>query len=122
MIFTLFVLVFLAIPYTIVLLFSQLLEGRINQVKGCHFWIKFKPIFDAYGGPYKDKYRFWTGLLLVVRLVLLFVVSFSNNRDNVITAVITSVAVLLALSLSFWGVYKNRLISYSEFFLFQCQH
>ena len=117
-IFTLFVLVFLAIPYTIVLLFSQLLEGRINQVKGCHFWIRFKPIFDAYGGPYKDKYRFWTGLLLVVRLVLLFVVSFSNNRDNVITAVITSVAVLLALSLSFWGVYKNRLINFSELFFF----
>ena len=117
-IFTLFVLVFLAIPYTIPLLFSQLLEGRINQVKGCHFWIRFKPIFDAYGGPYKDKYRFWTGLLLVVRLVLLFVVSFSNNRDNVITAVITSVAVLLVLSLSFWGVYKNRLINFSEFFFF----
>ena len=116
--FTLFVLLFLAIPYTIVLLFSQLLEGRINQVKGCHFWIRFKPIFDAYGGPYKDKYRFWTGLLLVVRLVLLFVVSFSNNKDNVITAVITSVAVLLALSLSFWGVYKNRLINFSELFFF----
>ena len=116
--FTLFVLLFLAIPYTVVLLFSQLLEGRINQVKGCHFWIRFKPIFDAYGGPYKDKYRFWTGLLLVVRLVLLFVVSFSNNKDNVITAVITSVAVLLALSLSFWGVYKNRLINFSELFFF----
>ena len=57
-IFTIFVLIFLAIPYTVILLFSQLIERYINKIKCCHFWLKFKPIFDAYGGPCKDEYRF----------------------------------------------------------------
>ena len=30
---------------------------------------------NAYGGPYKDKCRFWTGLLLLVRVGLALVVS-----------------------------------------------
>ena len=116
--FTLFVLILFVIPYTIILLFSQLIERYINKVKYCHFWSKFKAIFDAYGGPYKGKYRFWTGMLLLVRLVLLFMVSFSNNNDNILTAVITSVAILIMMSFSFLGVYENRLNNILELFFF----
>ena len=117
-IFTIFVLIFLAIPYTVILLFSQLIECYINKIKCCHFWLKFKPIFDAYDGPCKDKYRFWTGLLLLVRLVLLFVASFSAKSDDVLTAVITTVAILIVMSFGFWGVYQSRLINFSELFFF----
>ena len=117
-IFTIFVLIFLAIPYTVILLFSQLIERYINKMKCCHFWLKFKPIFDAYGGPCKDKYRFWTGLLLLVRLVLLFVASFSAKSDDSLTAVITSVAILIVMSFGFLGVYQSRLINFSELFFF----
>ena len=117
-IFTIFVLIFLAIPYTVTLLFSQLIERYINKIKCCHFWLKFKPIFDAYGGPCKDEYRFWTGLLLLVRLVLLFVASFSAKSDDVLTAVITSIAILITISFGFWGVYQSRLINFSELFFF----
>ena len=117
-IFTIFVLIFLAIPYTFILLFSQFIERYINKINCCHFWLKFKPIFDSYGGPCKDEYRFWTGLLLLVRLILLFVVSFSSKSDDVLTAIITSIAILIIISFSFWGVYQSRLINFSEFFFF----
>ena len=45
-------------------------------------WVRrLKPLFDAYTGPYKDKYRFWTGLLLLVHFILLlfFVYWFTRN-------------------------------------------
>ena len=56
------------IPYTLILFAIQWLQpfshykifGWINQ---------FKPLFDAYTGPYKDNHRYWTGLLLLVRIL-----------------------------------------------------
>ena len=45
------------------------------------FWVrKMKPCFDAYTGPYRANHRYWTGLLLIVRIVLLVI--FSTNRIN----------------------------------------
>ena len=55
-------------------------------------------------------------MLLLVRLILLFMVSFSKNNDNILTAVITSVAILVMMSFSFLGVYKNRLNNILELF------
>ena len=66
------VLVFLIVPYTLCLAFFQQLQAfsghRLFQ------WVnRLKPLFDSYAGPYKDKYRFWTGMLLVVRTILIIV-------------------------------------------------
>ena len=36
-------------------------------------WIKFKPLIDAYHGPYKDNCWFRTGLLLLVRMAFTLV-------------------------------------------------
>ena len=70
------VLVFLIVPYTLCLAFFQQLQAcsghRLFQ------WVnRLKPLFDSYAGPYKDKYRFWTGMLLVVRTIL--IVAFTIN-------------------------------------------
>lgn len=45
------------IPYTLPLLFIKHIERHS---------IRLKPVFDAYAGPYKDKYRYWFGLRLVL--------------------------------------------------------
>ena len=59
---------FLLIPYTLVLFFIHCLPKLKCQI---FFWVKkLKPLFDAYTGPYKDRYRFWTGFLLIVRTIL----------------------------------------------------
>ena len=53
-----------------------------------------KPVLDAYGGPYHDKYRVWTGVLVLVRLVLALITSLSDSVSISISALV-GVAVLL---------------------------
>ena len=119
LVFALFVLCFLIIPFTVLLVFMQLLEGPVRNLKGCNFWYKLKPFFDAFGGPFKDKYRFWPGLLLAVRLLLLIIVSFNNNASTTAAAIITNTAILFTLYASFGCVYKKLHINIFElFFLF----
>ena len=78
----LFVLLLLAIPYTLILFASPWIQGSQSK------WVsslynKFKPMFDAYMGPYKDKYRYWTGMLLLVRVVLIVLFSSIANTNTV---------------------------------------
>ena len=64
-----------------------------------------KPFFDAYGGLYKDKCRFWTGFLLLVRVIIALVVSLDTD-DNVSLDVLTSLLiVIIIMYLLLEGVY-----------------
>ena len=85
------------------------------------FWVqKLKPLFDAYTGPYKDRHRYWTGLLLLVRIVLFLI--FSTNTQgsadiNVLTISLTVLSLLVYLAAA-GGVYKTwslNIIEYSFF-------
>lgn len=73
------------------------------------FWIgKFRPLFDAYTGPYKDKHRHWTGLLLSIR-VILFVIASVNmlgipSINLLATAIVTTC--LFVYTFLFGGIYK----------------
>jgi len=58
----LFIVLFL-IPYTLVVCFIQHLQ-RHSSFRLLRWVQRLKPLLDAYTEPYKDKYRFWTGLLL----------------------------------------------------------
>ena len=84
----------------------------------CHFWIKFKPFFDAYGGPYKDKYRFWTGLVLLTRLLILSVIILSTHQTTVLAAIISSVAFLFSVAITLGGVYKEWYANFAESIFF----
>jgi len=56
-------LVIYVVPLTILVLLSPCLQAR----SGHHLlrWVnKIKPLLDTYQGPYRDKFRYWTGLLL----------------------------------------------------------
>ena len=79
---------------------------------------KFKPLLDAYGGPYKDKYRFWTGLTLMVRLTVTVTFSFTSGGLAVINAyIIIAVVVVIFVFWSFTkGVYKMVYLSALEAF------
>ena len=118
LVFALFVLCFLIIPFTVLLVLMQLLEGPVRTFRRCNFWYKLKPFFDAFGGSFKDKYRFWPGLLLVVRLVLLLVVSFNNSKSTTAAAITTTTAILLALFAIFGGIYKKLHINVLEIIFF----
>ena len=62
----LLVLIFLIIPYTLFLVVSPFIEAYLTGYK-CFRWVnRLKPVMDAYGGPYCDKFRVWTGFMLLV--------------------------------------------------------
>jgi len=71
------------VPFTIILLFSR-------PLRRFHCINKFKPLLDAYQGPYKDKFYYWCGLQLAVRVLFLGIPTLDNNRmlalDKIIAA------------------------------------
>ena len=68
------------VPFNAILLFTRTLS-RFQCIN------RFKPILDAYQGPYKDRYYYWTGLQLVVRAAL-FVISSLDRNNNLTTCAI----------------------------------
>ena len=100
----------LSVPYTLSLVTIQWLF-RVSHYRVL-FWVqKFKSLFDAYTGPHKTGHRYWTGLLLIVRLVVL--IGFSLNRANnpsinLFIISIISFALILFLYATRW-VYKNAI-------------
>ena len=60
-------------------------------------WVnRLKPFLDAYQGPYSDKFRFWSGLLLLIRSVL-FVVYVINYTDDISMNFFWTIAVIALL-------------------------
>ena len=84
--FSLLVLLVAVIPYTLFVILLPLLE-RYARVCG-KVWLSFlKPISDAYCGPFKDKFRFWAGLLLLVRLIIANTVPFLSQTGRLLLIV-----------------------------------
>ena len=112
----LLVLLVLSLPYTALLLFIQCLQLKTKY--RVLFWIgKFKPLFDAYTGPYKDKHRYWTGLLLLVRAALFMIFSVNVFGEPAINILVVLLAVLLLLvKLAFnGGIYKATYLNALEY-------
>ena len=112
-----FVLVFIVLPYALCLTFFQQLQACSGH--GLFQWVnKLKPVFDAYAGPYKDKYRFWTGMLLLVRtlLVILFTVNYAGSVEvNLLIISVVSCALVIAQSN---GIYKKWPCNFLEAFFY----
>ena len=84
-------------------------ECRLNPVA------RLKPLLDAYGGPYKDKYRFWTGVTLIVRLTLTVTFSFTSgglarvNAYIIITVIVGILTIWLFTNCVYESVYVSAL-------------
>ena len=114
--FSILVLIFLVLPYTILLLFNPIIERHASNVFKSRrlqkqfqaVWQRLKPFVDAYNGPYKDETRFWTGLLLLTRLVIILTTALSNKQDIILPTIMFLLVILFAISMSAGGIYKNR--------------
>ena len=105
------------LPYTLVLLFIQCLRRWTNMK--VLFWVnKLKPFFDAYTGPYKDKYHFWTGFLLVVRIVLFLAIAVNTTKGEVLNLTLISVTSAVLLVLIQPGIYKSWALNITEAFTY----
>jgi hypothetical protein len=100
-----------------VILFGIQWLQKFSHYKAFHWVNKLKPFFDAYSGPYKDKHRYWTGLLLLVRIILFIVFSTNTSGDPAINllAIIVIVMCLFAYLAIFGGTYKNWLLNILEY-------
>ena len=116
--FSLVVLILLIIPYTFYLLTIPLFEGPLSKYMCCckklSTYIKY--FFDAYGGPYKDKCRFWTGFLLLIRVILALVVSLNIEATISIDVLISLLIVIIFIYLILKGIYRHFPLDYLEAF------
>ena len=107
---------FIGIIYTILVFSGQWLQRYSG--KCCNSSrdpvVKLKPFIDAYTGPYKDNYRFWTGLLLIVRLVLTPVFSYTTGSLNIVNNYIIAL-IAFVLMILMRGVYKKFIVNVLEY-------
>ena len=112
-------LLLISLPYTAILIFIQLLQ-KLSSYRAL-FWVqKLKPLFDAYTGPYKDRHRYWTGLLLLVRTILFLIFSLNtrgNANINFLAIIITVLFLLLYIVLT-GGVYRKWSLNVIEYSFF----
>ena len=103
------VLTLLIVPYTFYLLTIPLFEGPLSKYMSCcqRLSIYMKPFFDAYGGPYKDKCRFWTGFLLLVRVVLALVVSQDTEAKTSLDVLTSLLVVIMFMYFPLRGIYRH---------------
>ena len=91
-------LLFVFLPYTLLLLLGQWLQTKSHL---CLLsWVrnpKLKAILDTYYAPYKPKHRYWTGLLLLVRCALFLVFAFNISGNDSVN--------LLAISAASFGIF-----------------
>ena len=103
--------------YTVVIFCSQWLQQYSGKYCNSQFdpYVRLKPFIDSYTGPYKDKYRFWTGLLLIVRLIVTAVFAYTTGSLPQVNNCIT-VFICVILLYFLRGKYKGTLNALLESF------
>ena len=105
------------IPFTFILLFAPCLQSQSRR-RALRWVNKLKPLLDAYMGPYKDRFRCWTGLMLLLRVFLF--TTFAGNalgdpRINLLT--ISATIISLFCFCSYHGrIYKKDFLNFLELF------
>ena len=94
-------LVVYVLPFTMLVLLGPCLQSRSNH-RLLQWVTKIKPLLDAYQGPYRDKFRYWTGLLLVVRIVLFAI--FGGNALGDPRINLFAITIVVATLLVFWVI------------------
>ena len=111
---------FFILPFTLLLLFALCIQASNHFLVQ---WVKMKlnPLLDAYQGPYKDNFRFWTGLMLIVHSILF--VGFGLNilgdpdiNNLLITVVLSCLVVGTGIRVI---AYKTHLFMSQKCYLFQ---
>ena len=105
-----FIVFLFAVPYTVLLLFQPLMLSKFKNAYIQAFFLKFKPLFDAYYGPYQVRFQVWTGLLLCVRTILVLTASFTNSAYYLIVTNVLGIGLLGIMTFS-GGVYKQKFVN-----------
>ena len=108
-------LVFLWLPYTLLLLFIQPLRRRSHRLRPLKWIDKLAPFYDAYFSPLKDKHQYWFGSLLLVRGILLVLLTITSVAVPITTVFVLFIfIVFLLFFMSVKRVYKRRTVRLLE--------
>ena len=105
------------IPLTLLVLFARCLQAK-SGYKLLRWVGKLKPLLDAYQGPYTEKSGYWTGLMLVTRIVL-FIVFATNTSGDPGVNLVAILTVVFGLIFFLWNagrVYKRCFVHINESF------
>ena len=92
------------VPFNIILLFTR----TLSYFKVVTY---FKPLLDAYQGPYKVKFYYWTGLQLLIRAVFFGLTALDRNVNLTVSILLIGVLIWLQEKMA---PFKSKLNNYME--------
>jgi len=102
------------VPYTIFF-------TGIKYFVSFKFVNKFRPLVDAFCGPYKDKYRYWFGARLWVLVISFALYGFIRNKPFLTMLIQTVILVVFTIAQAYVMPYKSNFLNFSElFFMGDC--
>ena len=113
-------LVFLFLPYTLLLMFGQCIRSIPTQRRRVLRFLNsaaFVSIMDAYHAPYNNRHRYWTGLMLLSRCVLFLAFSFNYSDSGLLANMYITTLVLIGILIiktCTIKVYKNSFVNVLE--------
>ena len=103
-------------PFTLLLLLGQWIQAQSERK--CCSWIsdyRISTLLDMFHGPFKNKHRYWCGLLLVTRFCLFMVFSFNVNGDPSVNILAIAICLIGLLAMFFlFTVYKAWYLNFLE--------
>ena len=114
--------ILVGVPYTILLfLWQWLVRAPAWKVFNWTRNTKLNAFISVHHVPYNSKYRYWTGLLLLVRVVLYITASVTVSRDPQTSLLITNILIgslFLIKEITGVRVYKKSFLSIVETVLY----
>ena len=108
-------LLFLWLPYTVLLLLGQWLRRFDNRLL-TRMLMKIKPFLDAHYGPLKDKHYYWFGALLFIRIAILLISAVlpANNFSVFTLSITVSAGALIVFTSIGPAMYRSKVTSVYE--------
>ena len=108
-----FVLLLIGLCYTLLVLLWQWLYSQSHQKifkRIAKFVTTLNDFMKTYQDPYTDNHRYWTGVLLLVRIILcVIIISACNDADNASISIVCIAGGLLMFKDWTGNVYKMKL-------------
>ena len=108
---SIFFLLFILTPYMLFMFLSQwcLYSSWVSR--------RFKPLIDATLAPFKDRWRFWFGLrLLIINFLILISIVVTSYNANAVTYAHLVIITLLLVFQAHIKPYKSKLLHYLDLF------
>ena len=113
------------VPFTLLILLGPLLQAK-SHYRVLNWINKLKPFLDAFYGPYTNRYRYWPGILLLSRFVILIAFAIYSSSTNDVLFKLLIVSLMSTVLLVMWlaigkinavSLNQKYLLNYLELFL-----